>query len=260
MNKVLRWIASTLAGAGVLALLGGAWFMRSRRADSGPVAELAPNLVHGRNFFCDLYAARIGEHAVLFDAGMDPEGHAIDAMLTRLGVSRRDVTHVFLSHAHFDHVAAAALFPRARVHVGSADLDMLAHREPARPLTPRVFGALTGSVAMEANSPLLDRRPIDVGGGESVLAIPFPGHTPGSFVYFFRGVLFTGDSINLENGRLTPAVPSHSVNPSGNRSSIRRVFGLIGERSVERVCTGHMGCTAPGDAPAMLHALVRSLP
>lgn len=243
----------------MFAVLGATWLLRSRRGASGPVDEVLPNLVHARNFFCDVYAARVGGGAVLFDAGMDPQGHAIDAMLKKLALSRSDVTHVFLTHGHFDHVAAAALFPRAQVHIGSADLDMLAHREAARPLIPRVFGALTGSVKLEANSPLLDRRRISVGAGEAVLAIPFPGHTPGSFVYLFRGVLFSGDSINFENGRLTPAVRSHSVSPIGNRTSIRGVFGLLGGQQLDRICTGHMGCTPAGSGPPLLHALIDTL-
>jgi glyoxylase-like metal-dependent hydrolase (beta-lactamase superfamily II) len=259
MKRVLRWVASVLAGLTLLALVGATWFLRTRRAASGPVDEVLPNLVHARNFFCDVYAARAGDGAVLFDAGMDPQGRAIDEMLKMLGVAGSEVTHVFLTHGHFDHVAAAALFPRAQVHIGSADLDMLAHREAARPLTPRVFGALTGSVPFEANSPLLDRRRIDVGAGETVLAIPFPGHTPGSFVYLFHGVLFSGDSINFENGNLTPAVRSHSVNPPGNRASIRALFSVIGGAQLDRVCTGHMGCTAPGSAAALLRDLVDSL-
>lgn len=259
MRRALRLGSATLAGLFALLVFGGSAFLRIRRGETSQVDEVIPGIVHARNFFCDVYAARVGSEAVLFEAGVDPEGRAVDRMLKKLGLGRSDVTHVFLSHAHFDHVAAAGLYPRAKVHIGSADLDMLAHREGAHPLTPRVLGALMGGVPLEANAPLLDRRALRVGGAEAVLVLPFPGHTPGSFLFLFRGILFTGDSINLQNGCLTPATPSHSVNPAGNRTSIRGIFRLLEGHVVERVCTGHMGCTASGTAPTLLHALVDSL-
>lgn len=242
----------------LISITSVATLLRTRRGDVGPVEALAPNLLRVRNFFSDVYAARVDDHVILFDAGMGPNGRAVDALLAGLHRTRADVSHVFLTHAHADHVAAAGLFGQAEVHVGSADLDVLAHREVARPLTPRIFGALLGSVAIEANRPLLDRRAVDVGGGESVLAVPFPGHTPGSFLYLFRGVLFTGYSINLDGGALQPAVAKHSVSPVGNRARIRNVFSLLGTRNVDRVCTGHMGCTAPGSGAALLAALVEA--
>jgi glyoxylase-like metal-dependent hydrolase (beta-lactamase superfamily II) len=250
-------VVATSAVLVLVATTGVAILLRLRRGEAGPVEVLAPNLLRVQNFLSDVYAARVGEQVILFDAGMDPNGRAIDLLLRELHRTRADVTHVFLTHAHADHVAAAALFPAAEIHIGSADLDVLAHRDSARPLTPRIFGALLGSIAVEANRPLLDRRSLDVG-GERVLALPFPGHTPGSFLYLFRGVLFTGDSINLDHGVLKSAVANHSVNPMRNRASIRNLFTLLGSQSVERVCTGHGGCTEPGSATPLLRALVRA--
>lgn len=258
MRKALRYAAiiTGLAALGVAALTVG---LRAKRAGSSAVEELAPGIHHVRNFFADVYAARAGSGVLLFDAGIDPAGHAIDDLLRALGATREQVSHVFLSHGHFDHVAAAGLFPNARVHLGAADVAMAAQDEPAQPLTPRLFGALAGSAVIHANSPLEGRQRVDVGGNAPVLALPFPGHTPGSYLYLFRGVLFSGDSINLDHGQLTAAVPDHSMDPLGNRTSISRLPFLLGYERVSYVCTGHMQCTSPGSAPALLQQLLSRL-
>jgi glyoxylase-like metal-dependent hydrolase (beta-lactamase superfamily II) len=199
----------------------------------------------------------VGSDVILFDAGMDPEGHAIDDMLRALRATRDDVKHVFLTHGHFDHVAAAGLYRNAQVHAGTGDLAMMAHRESARPITPRLFGALIDSSSVEPNSPLDERRRIDVGSGKSVLTMPFPGHTPGSFLFLFDGVPFTGDSILLEGGRLTHAMPGNSVDLAQNKVSIRSLAGLLENERVDYVCTGHMWCTAPGMAQELIQRLAQ---
>lgn len=245
-----------LAALGASVLLA---VLRERRAGSSAVEEVAPGIYHVRNFLSDVYGARAGGGVLLFDAGMDPEGHAIDELLRALGATREQVTHVFLSHAHFDHVAAVRLFPRARIHLGNGDVGMAGHSEPVRPLTPRLMGALLGSAPLQANDPLEGRQRIEVGGAERVLALPFPGHTPGSYVYLFRHVLFTGDSLRIDGGKLLPAAPEHSVDPVANRTSISRLPFLLGYERIDQVCTGHMWCTPAGSAQALLGELLGTL-
>ena len=43
----------------------------------------------------------------------------------------------------------------------------------------------------------------EIGFGEQkVVALPFPGHTPGSYLFVFDGVLFVSDSIQISDGKL----------------------------------------------------------
>jgi hydroxyacylglutathione hydrolase len=256
MSKARTYAALLSAGLAVLGVVSLTLALHSLRGRTGVVAEVAPGVHQVHNFLSDVYATRAGKDVLLFDAGMDPEGHAVDDLLIALGATREQVTHVFLSHAHFDHIAAAGLFPNARVHLGAADVAMAAHDEPARPLLPRLFGALIGSVAVQAQDPLQGLQRIDVGGSAPVLALPFPGHTPGSYLYLYRGVLFTGDSINLDHGQLVPAVPDHSVDPLVNRTSISRLPFFLGYQRVDYVCTGHMRCSSPGSGQALLQQLL----
>jgi glyoxylase-like metal-dependent hydrolase (beta-lactamase superfamily II) len=259
MHRAARYAAFTLAGLALLGAVSSIAVLRTRRSASSAVQQVAPGIHHVRNFLSDVYAARAGDDVLLFDAGMDPEGHAVDDLLRALGATREQVKHVFLSHGHFDHIAAANLFPHARIHLGQADVTLAARGAPARPLTPWLFGALAGSAPVEVNAPLEGRRRIDVSGGDPVLALPFPGHTPGSYLYLFRHVLFTGDSIQLQAGALAPAEAAHSVDPLGNRTSISRLPYLLGYERVDYVCTGHRWCTAEGSARTLLTQLLASV-
>lgn len=259
MRRAVRHAAIALAILAALASLSLAASLRTRRSESSAVQEVAPGIHHVRNFLSDVYAARAGDEVLLFDAGMDPEGHAVDDLLHALGATRKQVKHVFLSHGHFDHIAAAELFPNARIHLGKGDVAMAAHSEAAEPLTPWLFGALTGSVPVSAHDALEGRQRIAVGGGAQVLALPFPGHTRGSYLYLFRNVLFTGDSLNLAAGGLVPADPSHSIDAIANRTSISRLPSLLGYERVDYVCTGHMSCTRAGNADVLLRQLLSRL-
>ena len=60
-----------------------------------------------RNFFTEIYGVRVGDKVILFDAGVGTEGRALDALLGALNARRDDVSQVFLTHGHFDHVAAS---------------------------------------------------------------------------------------------------------------------------------------------------------
>jgi glyoxylase-like metal-dependent hydrolase (beta-lactamase superfamily II) len=250
--KWLRRAAFVMVGLLVLAAAAIIVGARAKRSASGPVESMGSGLHHVRNLVTDLYGARVGTEVVLFDAALDPQGRAIDDLLRTLGAKRENVSHVFLSHGHFDHVAGAGLFPRARIHIGAGDAGVLAQSEPARPWLPRLWGALFGVPAVEGGVSLNGRERVDVGGGESVLAIPFPGHTPGSYLFLFRGVLFTGDSVMFDHGKLTPAVPRYSVDIRQNREAVHGLPGLIAGESVDQICTGHMVCSRPGEAATLL--------
>src|SRR5882724_4259170 len=80
---------------------GAAIGLRAGRNKVGATALLKPDFVVVTNAMgIGLYAARVapGPHVILFDAGLDPQGRPIDALLRALGAGRDDVTDVFLTH------------------------------------------------------------------------------------------------------------------------------------------------------------------
>jgi glyoxylase-like metal-dependent hydrolase (beta-lactamase superfamily II) len=258
MRRVLHWIAfSLLAVAGLLALmlvLAGV-SLRSKRHDAGSIAPVTSRVVSVRNFLSDVYAARVGNRIIVFDAGMDPDARALELLVGSLGADLGAVSDIFLTHGHFDHVAAATRCPGARIHIGAADADLLAQRTNTRALVPRFFGSLLEVPPIEASHRLTGSESIDVGNGQSVLALPLPGHTPGSYAYLFDGVLFTGDALHIDAGRLSLAQPIEALDRPGVCSGVERMNELFRRQLVSEICTGHRGCMPPQHTPSMLEQL-----
>ena len=261
MRRALHWTAlgvfSAAALVAALLVLAGI-SLRAKRHEAGAPQPVTPRVATIRNFLSNIYAARVGPRVLLFDAGMDPDGHGLDLLLDALGADLAAVSHIFLTHGDFDHVAAAKRCPGAKVHIGAGDADVLAHRAAARAVVPRLFGKLLSVPPVEPTHRLLGTQTITVNGGESVLAIPLPGHTPGSYVYVFDGVLFAGDALFVEEGRLTLAKTDDPELERITCAGVAQLVQLFREGRVHQVCTGHRGCTPPLDTAHMLETLTHA--
>lgn len=252
-NRSRRWLRLLVISAVlVVALFGGARI--ARHATSAP--EALGRVQRERNLFTDLYGARAGGGVILFDAGVDPEGGALDRLLATLGATRADVRDVFLTHGHFDHVAASPLCTRAKIRVGAADVEFLAQRVPmVAPVAGKLLHTFFPVPPVYATDALTGRADIHVG-EDKVLAIPTPGHTPGSYVFVFDKMMFAGDTIIIDGDKLGFAQPAFAVDAPGNRRSIAALAEALSTVDVQTICTGHMGCTPPGRGAAMLAALI----
>jgi glyoxylase-like metal-dependent hydrolase (beta-lactamase superfamily II) len=138
-----------------------------------------------------------GDTTILIDAGLDQPGSRWDqrfleewpgtvrtpgvvAGLASVGVRPQDVTHVLVTHTHFDHVVGLAAecdgrlvprYPNARVVLGRADWE----NAPEGHLAPAQRARL-GAVADAGLLDLLDCECEIVPG---VAMIPAPGESPG---------------------------------------------------------------------------------
>ena len=222
--------------------------MRAMRSRYNPPVAVHGRLFRLRNLFTEIYGARVGDKVILFDAGIDNEGPALDALLGALHAVRDDVSDVFLTHGHFDHVAASPLCTRARIHVGRADLDILARRAPYEPAAPRWLARVLPVGPIVADSPYDGRQELPLADGSKVLAVPLPGHTPGSYVLYFDGVLIAGDSIQISDGRLQFADSTFSVDLQANHHGVAALKQALAGLPIDFVCTGHQGCIRDGRA------------
>ncbi|HTW12450.1 MAG TPA: MBL fold metallo-hydrolase [Solirubrobacteraceae bacterium] len=140
---------------------------------------------------------RAGSATILIDAGLDDPGSEWDqrfleewpgavrtpgvaAGLAALGVRAQDVTHVLVTHAHFDHVLGLAVqrdgrlvprYPNARVLIGRADWET-ASEQHLGPEQRRRIGAVAEAGLLE----LFDSEREVLQG---VTMIPAPGESPG---------------------------------------------------------------------------------
>ncbi|MER5436664.1 MBL fold metallo-hydrolase [Streptomyces sp. NPDC002588] len=160
----------------------------------------------------------VGAGAVLMvDAGSGlAEGTRLRTQAEELTGSR--VTHLALTHPHFDHVFGAAAFAGAEVF-GAVGMDTV----PAEELrADAVSNGLDEATATEAadtlvrpRHPVSGERTLDLGGGRQVLlANVGPAHTAHDLVVLVPGspeVVFCGDLVE-ESGEPQAgpdAVPSH---------------------------------------------------
>jgi glyoxylase-like metal-dependent hydrolase (beta-lactamase superfamily II) len=261
LGKIVLVLVIILVAVGGGAALG----LRASKSKVGAPAMLKPDFAVVTNAVnIGVFAARVapGPHVVLFDTGLDPQGRPVDAVLSLLGANRDDVTDVFLTHGHFDHVAGAALLPKARVHLGAPDVPLAAGQIPPDALLPRFLGKAVGNPPVTANAPLSGTGTFSVGAtdpAKTVKAFPVPGHTPGSYVYLYDGVLVAGDIMLFKQGRLDLSPRIFDAHPAETKASIVSLKTQLANDTVDIVCTSHGGCTPKGLGKTLLDDLISRL-
>ncbi len=153
---------------------------------------------------------RIDDASIVIDPGLDDPGTAaarvtesvfvgwsftpgFQAGLNELGVANDEVTHVVITHAHFDHCLGVVVdrdgelvppYPNARYLLDQADWDL--HFTPdgkQRPLAPSPFAAVN-QVMRDRLQFIMEAGLLDLVEGErevvpGVTTVPTPGETPG---------------------------------------------------------------------------------
>ena len=244
----LKVLGVVLVGLVVAAVVGA----RTMRGKFEPPTEIKPGMAQVEAGGALVVAARVGNKVILFDAGMDEQGRAVDALLKFMKASRGDVSDIFLTHGHPDHIAAVNLFPAARVHAGAADAGWLAGAERPTLLLPRLMMAIMPSVTARLTDPLDGPAEIKLEDGRTVRCLPVPGHTPGSYVYLFDRVLIVGDIMRLTKERLAPMADMVDEHPLENKQSVKALKPLLKDVPIDFVSTGHGGTTPPGQGRRML--------
>ena len=234
----MRLFARALIAAALLALVavgGAALYLAAKRGSVSPAVLERSDIAAEKGAGAWLYAARAGKGCVLFDAGMDPKGRPIDAALRALGAAREEVTDLFLTHGHTDHTSGAAALPRARVHAGAGDAGRMSGPDTPPSAIERVLVPLLSRGPLHVDDAIDGERQIDLAGGDRVLAIPVPGHSQGSMAYLWRGVLFVGDVVSYEDGRLVVPPRLFSADPERNVRSVAALAAQLADVPVGRI-------------------------
>ncbi|MFD4989701.1 MBL fold metallo-hydrolase [Streptomyces sp. NPDC058372] len=194
--------------------------------------------------------------ALLVDAGASLREGALlrrsaERVLRERGVRR--VTHLALTHAHFDHVFGAAAFAGAEVH-GAVGLDaVLTHTDTLEAdavrhgLSPREAGEAADALVVPRHA-VSGEAVVELGGGHrAVLANLGPGHTGHDLVVLVPGtpdVVFCGDLVE-ESGE--PQAGADAV-PARWPEALERLLALGGPDAVY----------VPGHGAAVGAAFVRA--
>lgn len=237
MNSWIKRILIVIGCLLLVPIVGFAALFAIREPPDGPRVEAAPGVVGVEAGGAYAWVVRTPHGAVLIDAGLDAAGTAILGELRAQGVQPAQVTAVLVTHGHPDHYAAAHRFEKAAIVVGSGDVAML--RGDTTHYSP--FGRIMGAVLPLPPAP---HSVSAVRGGEELTfdetrfkVIATPGHSPGSVMYLYGHVLFTGDSLMRKKDGLTVAPKLFSEDAQLNRASLRALEPL----AFDTVADGHAG-------------------
>lgn len=190
------------------------------------VAELSDGVFH---YYAGYYSSLIvvGEDAVLVtDPASAPRAEAMKAAIAEL--TDNPVTHVVLSHEHYDHAGGTEVFEGAKV---------VCHRMCAKVFALDRSGQAPASVDIEFD----DSLEIDIGGTAVQLTHVGPADGAAATLTYLpeAKILVAVDMFGPRS--LTPPTWQDDVNHLG----VREVLNTIRNWDVAHVITGHAGVTGP---------------
>lgn len=190
----------------------------------------------------------VDDRLVLVDTGVEDDTRKILDALAALRVRPKDLSTVFITHTHPDHVGGLATIKRD---------------SPAKVAAHRVEAEYISRKRTYDGPPRVQRHPgtpVDVlledGQVYDGLRVVFtPGHTRGSISLLdeARSLLIAGDALNNEHG-LGPMDDRYNVDPGQHRASIKRLATLDFDAAI----VGHGSPIATG-AGAQVRKLAERL-
>ncbi len=152
-------------------------------------------------------------------------GKTLTSQLAAAGYKPSDVTHLALSHYHWDHTADANLFAGAEWLVSKAEHDAMFAADPPGGARPETYAALKN-----AKTTIITTPDYDVFGDGSVIIKQAPGHTEGHSVLFVKlahtgNVVLSGDLYHYPAERRLHRVPTFEVDQeqtAASRAAIER--------------------------------------
>jgi hydroxyacylglutathione hydrolase len=249
MDAVIRRCArlGTVTVA-VAALLAGGCAMNLAQVQAPPSSRAIATAFPWTSM---VYVARADSALVVIDLGWYGAGRALRRELRRMGATPEQVTDVFLTHSHRDHIAAWKVVRHARFHMAEDEvplfLEQQAHRDFPSRLANRVLGNSAPPPAPVRVSGFLPDTAF-VFGADTLHAFAVPGHTAGSTVYLFRDILFTGDAtVHVHGFGAGPAMRMFTADVRQSRASLAALRERLEGKRVDWICTAHAKCARWSD-------------
>ena len=142
---------------------------------------------------------------------------SLKRQLAEAGYAPADISHVALSHYHYDHTANTNAFASATWLVRQVERDAMFADKPPDMVQRATFNELKNSKTV-----IIKTDDYDVFGDGSVVIKWAPGHTPGHQTLFVKlaktgPVLLSGDLYHYPEERTLDRVPTFDVDPGQTR-------------------------------------------
>ena len=211
------------------------------------ITEVSPGIQVAQSYdFGDFAFVRTDAGVVAIDAGTAP--HRVRAALAAAGIDPGDISHVILTHAHFDHAGGiSALTGPATTVIAQAGFPAELQRQHGNAFPFRSFtgegagfgdGHADGKPAEIAVDQLIaERTSLSIGGTEFVLYPAKGGETSDALMVYLpaSGVLFAGDVMMPYLG-----APFFA---EGSPAGMLDVLALIAEIAPRELVHGHVVLT-----------------
>ena len=228
-----------------LLVLAAAAACNSRNPELAEDSRSAIALTGGMNTSM-IYVARTDSGVIAIDLGWWGHGAPLARALERIDATPADVRRVFITHSHRDHIAAWPMVQGARFVMAEAERPRMIGTAPHRGLLVRWSERLRHSHLPDSTQldiRAFSRDTLFVLGRDTLRAYIVPGHTAGSAVYIWRGVLFMGDAVTYLPFRgFRPAKRQFSDEPQMAVASLTALWPRIPLAGVHVICTAHGEC------------------
>jgi len=151
----------------------------------------------------------------------------LTSQLAAAGYRPSDVTHLALSHYHWDHTADANLFAGAQWLVTKLEHDKMFSADPPGGTRPETYTALKNS-----RTTLITAAEHDVFGDGTVVIRQATGHTEGHSVLYVKlaktgGVVLSGDLYHYPAERTLKRLPTFEVSETETAAARAELEGFL---------------------------------
>lgn len=167
----------------------------------------------------------------------------VDIQLAKLGVKAEQITKIYLTHFHSDHVDGVAHFPNAKVYAAKEAYDLTLSSKGARTGNlkknlPEWFQAETFEFTDGKEGAFLTSKKLTADG--SIIAVHTPGHAVGHTAYIVKSenvrYVFSGDTTFNEQ-TLSDGIPCVILNNSAAQESVRKLRAYAQAPDVVVLCS-----------------------
>jgi N-acyl homoserine lactone hydrolase len=151
----------------------------------------------------------------------------LTSQLASAGYKPSDVTHLALSHYHWDHTADANLFAGAQWLVPQKEHEKMFSANPPGGTRPETYTALKN-----ARATLISANEHDVFGDGTVVIRQASGHTEGHTVLYVKlpktgGVVLSGDLYHYPAERTLNRLPTFEVSEAETQAARTELEGFL---------------------------------